>query len=115
MFCDNKDNCDHRYSQHNPGTNTINPQTFAVDEQDNTPLSSAKNEIVPAITGVTTPSQQNKQYLVWRTQAIYKCELYEMWIDYMRSKTESLTEFADTKISNLNDQQKFFWNAKRKY
>ena len=33
----------------------------------------------------------------------------------MRSKIESLTEFADTKISNLNDQQKIFCNAKGKY
>ena len=50
------ENCDHQF---NPGTNTINPQPFTVDEQDVTPLPSPTNEIAPAITLLT----KQKQYL----------------------------------------------------
>ena len=55
-------------NQQDPSINTINPQTFALDEQDNTPLPSPANEIAPAITGVTnvnTPLPQNKNNMLF--------------------------------------------------
>ena len=48
MFCDINDNCDHQPSQQDPGTNTINPQPFTINEQDVTPLPSPTNEKAPA-------------------------------------------------------------------
>ena len=49
-FCYIKDNCDHQSNQDGPGTDTINPQSFTVDEQDVTPPLSPTNKIAPAMT-----------------------------------------------------------------
>ena len=114
-FCNINDNCDHQSNQHDPGTNTINTQPCTVDEQDVTPLPSPTNEIAPAITSNgNTPSPQNKsnisfeehQQFINRIEAQMsalknhmKCEL-----STMSSKIDSMLEYVDTKIKNLNDQ-----------
>ena len=92
-------------------------QPFTVDEQDVTPPPSPTNEIAPEITSnVNTPLPQNKsnisfeehQQFIYRIEAQMsalkshmKCEL-----STMSSKIDSLSEFVNTKINNLNDQQK---------
>ena len=94
-------------------------QPFTVDEQDVTPPPSPTNEIAPEITSnVNTPLPQNKsnisfeehQQFIYRIEAQMsalkshmKCEL-----STMSSKIDSLSEFVNTKINNLNDQQKIF-------
>ena len=116
-FCYIKDNCDHQSNQDGPGTDTINPQSFTVDEQDVTPPLSPTNNISHSMTSNgNTPSPQNKNNLSFEDhqQFIYrinaqmsvlkshmKCEL-----PTIRSKTDSLSDIVETKISNLNDRQK---------
>ena len=118
-FCNINDNCDHQSNQDDSGTSIINLQPFTVEEQDVTPPPSPTNEITPEITlNVNTPLPQNKsnisfeehQQFIYRIEAQMsalkshmKCEL-----STMSSKIDSLSEFVNTKINNLNDQQKFF-------
>ena len=135
-FCNINDNCDHQSNQDDSGTSIINSQLFTVDEQDVTPPPSPTNEIAPEITSnVNTPLQQNKsnisfekhQQFIYRIEAQMsvlkshmKCEL-----STMSNKIDSLSEFVNTKIDNLNDQQKILetlrenikfckWNYKQK-
>ena len=111
------DNCDHQSNQDDSHTNIINSQPFSVDEQDVTPPPFPTNEIAPEMTSnVTTPLPQKKsnisfeehQQFIYRIEAQMsalkshmKCEL-----STMSSKIDSLSEFVNTKINNLNDQQK---------
>ena len=111
-FCDNNDNCDHQSSQHDPGANTNDLQPFTVDEQDVTPLSSPTNKTAPAITSnVNTPSPQDKSNISFEEHQQFinriEAQIFELK-NHMKCelcKIDSLWEFEDTKIKNLNDQQ----------
>ena len=100
------ENCYHQSYQDDSGTSTINSQ-----------LPSPKNEIAPEITSnVNTPLQQNKRNISFeeRQQFIYRIEPQmsglkshmKCEISKMSSKIDLLSDFVNTKINNLNDQQK---------
>ena len=116
-FCNINGNSDNQSNQYNPGINTINPQPFTADEQDVTPLPSPTNKIALAITSDgNTPLSRNKNNILFEehqqfinmieaqmsvSKSHMKCELSPM-----SSKIDSMSEFGDTKINNLNDQKK---------
>ena len=92
-------------------------QPFTVDEQDVTPPPSPTNEIAPEITSnVNTPLPQNKsnisfeehQQFIYRIEAQMSALKSHMKCEWstMSSKIDSLLEFVNTKVNNLNDQQK---------
>ena len=116
-FCNINDNCDHQSNQDDSGTSIINPQPFTVDEQDVTPPPSPTNEIAPEITSnVNTPLAQNKSNISFEEhqQFIYRIEAQmsvlknhmKRELSTMSNKLDLLSEFVNTKINNLNDQQK---------
>ena len=89
------------------------------NEQDVTPPPSPTNEIAPEIiSNVSTLLQQNKSNISFEEhqQFIYKIEApmsalkshMKCELPTMSSKIDSLSEFVNTKINNLNDQQKIF-------
>ena len=92
-------------------------QPFTVDEQDVTPPPSPTNEIAPEITSnVKTPLPQNKsnisfeehQEFIYRIEAQISALKSHMKCEWstMSGKIDSLLEFVNTKVNNLNDQQK---------
>ena len=116
-FCNINDNCDHQSSQDDSGTSIINPQPFIVDEQDVTPLPSPTSKIEPGITSnVNTPLPQNKSNISFEEhqQFLYRIEAHmsglkshmKCELSTMSNKKDSLLGFVNSKINNLNDQQK---------